>query len=325
MSRGKTSAAEKSLARAHELAPNDQSLKDLIVFYLLGNRTDVAKQNLEAIPNHEQTAAYYELAGMIAAQERKLQDSEAAYKKALEKDPGRLGTESLLFNHYLRIGRLPDAASLLDGIARRMPSNAMVPAMKGAVLEMQGNSKEAEENYRKALAANPNIDLAGNNLAYILAEDGRDLQTAQSLAEAARRRNPQSPQMADTLGWVYYKQDHLGLAKSQAEFAVSRQRENGVYQYHLGAIYEKCSLIPKAIAAFKNVVASPQTFKEKEIAEVRLKELLKGTPKKRESSGEVPSCGALQPEAPRVESSQGKPLGINAALKNLTDVQPGRE
>ena len=60
-------------------------------------------------------------------------------------------------------------------------------------------------NYNDAIKIDPNNFVAGNNLAYILAERGTDLNTALSLAQGARKSQPENPSTADTLGWVYYK------------------------------------------------------------------------------------------------------------------------
>jgi len=146
--------------------------------------------------------------------------------------------------------------------------------LRAQIKETQGNSKEAEENYRKALQMEPNFDLAANNLAFILAEDGRDLQTALGLAQGARKRQPQNATIADTLGWVYYKLDLPVLARGQAEFAVSVQPQNGTFQFHMGEIYKKNSQKAEAIRALQKAAASPKSFKEKSLAEAELKELV---------------------------------------------------
>lgn len=287
LSTGKYAAAEKSLSRAFELAPSEQSLKELTNLYLATNQMDKARRKLDGVS--DKGASYYELVGMVAEHERRSQDAEAAYQMALQKEPNRLSAESLLFNHYLRSERLSDALSLLEGISKRMPSNAMVFAMKGGVNEKQGNLKDAEENYRKALEGNPSIDFAANNLAYLLAETGRDLETAQGLAEGVRRREPQSAIAADTLGWIYYKKDLLGLARAQAEFAVSRESGNGVFQYHLGQIYRKCGRTPRAVEALKKAAGSNKATREKDLAQEDLKALLRG---EQEDVKDRASCGA---------------------------------
>jgi tetratricopeptide (TPR) repeat protein len=276
VSRGKNTDAEKNFQRSLELRPNEQSFTDLILFYLQTKQTDRARQKLDTIPDAQKEAFHYELMGLIAQQAGKPQDSETAYKKAIEKDPNRLSAHSRLFDLYLRTGRTDEALSSLASLEKKLPSSAGVPALRAQIKETQGNIKEAEDNYRKALQMDPNLDIAANNLAFILAQDGRDLQTALGLAQGARKRQPQNATIADTLGWVYYKLDLPVLARGQAEFAVSIQPQNGSFQFHLGEIYKKNSQKTEAIRAFQKAVASPNSFKEKSLAESELKDLVNG-------------------------------------------------
>jgi tetratricopeptide (TPR) repeat protein len=276
-SRGRNADAEKSFLREMDLAPNaEQSLLDLVQFYLQTKQTDRAMQKLNSVPDAQKQAFHYEWIGMTDELAGKPQDAEMAYKKALEKDPQRMTAESQLFTLYLRTGRLDDALKTLDALAKNSPSNAMVPAMKAQIEAIKGNSKQAEEDYRKALQIDPTLDVAANNLAYLLAEEGRDLQTALELARGVRQRQPQNPSVADTLGWVYFKLDLPVLARAQALFAVSIQPQNGSFQYHLGEIYKKSSQKDEAIKAFRKAVSVTPEFKEKSLAEAELKDLLKG-------------------------------------------------
>jgi len=136
--------------------------------------------------------------------------------------------------------------------------------------------KEAEDNYRKAIELNPTLDLAANNLAYLLAEDGRDLQTAETLAQGVRNRQPQNAASADTLGWVHFKQGRLILARDQLLFAVSTSKEpdNGIFYYHLGKIYKEQGEKAKAIIALKKAAeVLTEKDKEKQLAAADLREL----------------------------------------------------
>jgi len=274
-SRGRNAEAEKSFLRALEVAPHsDQLFQELITFYILTKQTDRAMQKLNSVPDAQKQAFHYELVGMTDDQAGKLQDAEIAYKKALEKDPNRLSAEMHLIDGYVRSGRLDDAMKRLDDLTQKSttPKNA-VYAIKGSIQSARGDSKGAEESYRKALAVDPTTDLAANNLAYLLVQDGRNLEEALQMAQGVRKRQPQNPDPADTLGWIYYKLDRAILAKPQAEFAVSKQPENGEFQYHLGEIYRKNSEPAKAAAALRKAVNSPKDFKEKSLAATALKEI----------------------------------------------------
>ena len=65
-----------------------------------------------------------------------------------------------------------------------------------------------------------------------------------SLAETARRGMPDSPNVADTLGWIYYQKGVYGSAISMLQEALKLQSkqhapDNPNIHYHLGMAYAK--------------------------------------------------------------------------------------
>ncbi len=269
--RGNSNEAEKYLVRALEIAPDSEQLfRDLAGLYEIMKQPDRALQKLNNVPQKQ--AFHYELMGTILSHLGKMQDAETAYKKALEKDPKRLSSEMHLAELYVQTGREDEGIKTLDDLAKKDPKRTDVLALKGNVLQIQGKTKEAEDYYRKALQADPNIDLAANNLAYLLAEEGRDLESARQYAQSVKKRKPEDPNIADTLGWVYFKLGSLLLARDQAEFAVSKDPNNGMFQYHLGMIYKSNHEKTKAEAALKKAMAS-ENFKEKRLADAALKDI----------------------------------------------------
>lgn len=273
-SRGKTTDAEKNFTKELELAPDsEQGLRDLVLFYLRAKQTDRAGQKLAAIPDAQRQAFHYELIGMVAAQSGKLPDAEDAYKKALQKEPGRGTTQQLLFDQYVRTKRFDEAIHMVDDQIKKDPANPGALAMRGNLYDLQGKSTEAKQNYEQALQNDPNQFLAANNLAYLLADQGKDLDTALKYAQVARNKRPEDPSIADTLGWVYYKLNRPVLAKDSAQFALSKQPDNPVYQYHLGMIYKSANQRSEAETVLKKAVANPVAFKEKSDAEEALKDI----------------------------------------------------
>ncbi len=119
---------------------------------------------------------------------------------------------------------------------------------------------EAKQNDQQALQADSNQDTAANNLAYLLADEGQDLDKALGLApEGVRKRHSENPDIADTLGWVYYKLGRSVLAREAALAAVTQQPSNPVFQYHIGLIYEANKQnAEEAEAALKKAVCQPQ-------------------------------------------------------------------
>ena len=85
----------------------------------------------------------------------------------------------------------------------------------------------------------PAAPIAANNLAFMYAEEGTNLDTALKLASAAKKELPNSPEISDTLGWVYYKRDLPNLAVGPLEEAVKQLPDRADILYHLGLTYAK--------------------------------------------------------------------------------------
>jgi tetratricopeptide (TPR) repeat protein len=272
--RGKNADAEKYFTRASDIWPNsEETFQDVVRFYLNTKQTAKAIQKIDSVPDVLKRAFHYELMGMAAAASGKPLDAENAYKKALGKDPNRGIAAQLLINLYVQNKRLDDAVRISDELIRKNPSNAAAVAMRGSLYEEQGRMEEAKKDFEQALRTDPNQTAAANNLAYILAEQGRDLEVALRYAQGARRQSPEDPNVADTLGWIYYKMGRLALAKDSVQFAVSKEPGNPEFQYHLGTIYKANNQRTDAENALKKAIASPTEFRERSQADAELKDI----------------------------------------------------
>lgn len=228
---------------------------------------------MNSVPDAQKQPFHYELTGMIASQTGKPQEAENAYKKALEKEPNRTRAERLLYDQYVQTGKFDEAIKILDDQIKKNPSDRGPYTLKGTLYERQGKTEEAKQSYTLALQGDPNQDIAANNLAVLLSEQGTDLTTALGYAQGVRKRHPEDPNLADTLAWVYYKMGRAILAKEPAQFAASKQPGNPLFQYHLGMIYRANNERAEAQEALKKAISSPQDFKEKGDAQAALKDI----------------------------------------------------
>jgi len=87
----------------------------------------------------------------------------------------------------------------------------------------------------------PKLAPAKNNLAYILAESGRNLDRALDLAQEAKSMLPDNGHAADTLGWVLYKK---GIPSASVGYLLEAEGlfeaddpELGIVRYHLAQAY----------------------------------------------------------------------------------------
>jgi tetratricopeptide (TPR) repeat protein len=85
------------------------------------------------------------------------------------------------------------------------------------------------------LKIDPNNGFVLNNLAYLLAETGENLDEALKMAQDAQRLIKGNPAIDDTLGWVYLKKGLTGSAVQVFQNIVQKDPKNATYRYHLGA------------------------------------------------------------------------------------------
>ena len=109
----------------------------------------------------------------------------------------------------------------------------------GIIYDTQKKYDKAKQCYQKALKINPKFAPAANNLAYLYAEKGENIDEALNLAQSAKEQFPDDPHISDTLGWVYYKKNVFTLAITYLKEANEKIPDHSMMRYHLGMAYYK--------------------------------------------------------------------------------------
>jgi tetratricopeptide (TPR) repeat protein len=187
--------------------------------------------------------------------------TEVYLKKAIESDPGNLQAYTLLGQLYLSQRRLDQALAEFDRLSKLQARPAGAHTMAGIILEAQGRVEEATKRYEAALAIDPAAAVAANNLAWLTAESGGNLDVALQLARTAKQGLPDQPQVDDTLGWIYYKKELPSLAIPPLQQAAQRTPQNPVYHFHLGLAYMKSGDTAKARASLAQALKLNPNFR----------------------------------------------------------------
>jgi tetratricopeptide (TPR) repeat protein len=154
-------------------------------------------------------------------------------------------------------------------MVKRPSNNAGALAILGTLEESLGDKKKAEEYYRRTLEIQSDQPVATNNLAFLMLENGENVDVALTLAQAARRAMPDSPNAADTLAWAYYHKGTYGYARDLLEDALKKNPNNAASQYHLGMVYAKLSDKNNAAIHLKKAISlepNSQTAKDAQAA-----------------------------------------------------------
>lgn len=108
----------------------------------------------------------------------------------------------------------------------------------GYIAFEHGNHDEAADWYEKAIGLDGSNPTALNGLAFVLADEGRDLTRALTMCKKAHDSAPENPAYLDSLGWVYYK---LGLeveAKNFTRRAREKAPDSKIIAGHLSTIIQ---------------------------------------------------------------------------------------
>ncbi|MBI5193754.1 MAG: tetratricopeptide repeat protein, partial [Nitrospirae bacterium] len=124
--------------------------------------------------------------------------------------------------------------------AIKVNPNYLQPYMLiGILYDSQKNHDKAKGYYEKALKIDPKFAPAANNLAWIYAEYGGNIDIALDLAQRAKEKLPEDPGVSDTLGWIYYKKGAYLKAISMLKDSSEKLQDNPTVHYHLGMAYYK--------------------------------------------------------------------------------------
>ena len=191
----------------------------------------------------------------------------------LAKNPDRLDYRAAIANISARAGKYDDAMTELRTVLAKSPNNSDIMLSIGQVCKLKKDENCALEYYRKAAAVNdkdpraqmflamqydtlgmraqarpvytqilkvqPDNWQALNNMAFILAEEGKDLDQALTMVQRAKQTVPNEPNVADTLGWIYIKKNLSDSAIQIYKDLTVRDSGVSTWHYHLGmALYQ---------------------------------------------------------------------------------------
>ncbi|MBV8571689.1 MAG: tetratricopeptide repeat protein [Acidobacteriaceae bacterium] len=159
--------------------------------------------------------------------------AESNYKDVLKNNPKAPEAWLRLGILQRELGEFDAALASFQQAGNLSPQNASVFLNQAMLLDAMGKKKEATELYNKVLGIDPQNALALNNLAFINAESRSNLDQAMTYAERAKKQAPDSPDISDTLGYVYYQKNLNAAALAIFKQVVSEVPQNPTFHLHL--------------------------------------------------------------------------------------------
>jgi putative PEP-CTERM system TPR-repeat lipoprotein len=230
-------AFERALARDPSAT---EALAGLVRLDVGAKRLDDARRRVDdALRAAPEDPALLVLAARTYATAGDAGRAETLLKTAIAVTPTSIEAYNMLAQLYVSQNRLDAALAEYERIVERDPTNVAFRTLVGMILQVQGRMDAAMRVFEDVVARDRRAALAANNLAYMYAEAGTNLDRALALAQAAKEELPDDADVSDTLGWVYYKKGHATLAVEPLEHAVWKEASNATFHYHLGLAYLK--------------------------------------------------------------------------------------
>jgi tetratricopeptide (TPR) repeat protein len=229
-----------------------------------GRTEESAKRIKAALAEEPGNANLQQLAGRLYVIENKNDEAEAAFKKAIDLDPNLMTSYRLLAQFYARTGRTGETIGTYEKALQVKEDQPQIHHFLGVLYEFGGERDRAVQHYEAAIRYEPNLGEAKNNLAYLFAEKGENLDRALDLAQEAKALMPDDPNTADTLGWVLYRRGvpsaAIGYLKEAAAGTRPGDSNLGLIRYHLALAYEASGDKTNAKEAAEQALADHQNF-----------------------------------------------------------------
>ncbi len=207
--------------------------------------TDAAQEAVKKLPTSR------DLKMVLAAQQADMGDADKALKDvhAMLKDDASPDAKSDNRQVYItlaqmntRLRRFSDAEQALDkaeALSTKDEDKEYVWFLRGSTFEREKRYTDAEEQFKKVLASDPEHASALNYLGYMLADQNMKLEEALGYIKRAVDLDPANGAYLDSLGWAYFRLGKYELAEDNLLKASQKINTDPTVHDHLGDLYQK--------------------------------------------------------------------------------------
>jgi tetratricopeptide (TPR) repeat protein len=262
--------AEDAFRRAYQLNPaNSRGLMGIVETNMAQNKTEAALALLQAEAEKAPNRVDFLLAlGNTAVRAGKYDLAVTTFQKVLEATEKGSKAQGDI---YLRLGEtyrrkadLGNAIQALQKARESLPDNIIVLSTLALVLDAASRKTEAKQVYEATLKLDPNNGVALNNLAFLMAENGGDLDDALTKAQRAKQLLPYLSEISDTLGWIYLKKNLSDNAIEIFKDLVTKQPKQSTFHYHLAMALSQKGDKPRALEQLKEALKYNPPKEEKD-------------------------------------------------------------
>ena len=229
--------------------------------YVLCGKAKLQQQKVEAAVEDFRTALALEPGNLdiwedlviATLRQKKFKEADATIFRAKKRFPTRALRLRVLEGEMLfQSGKVKQAVLLLEGVVQ--PKNArkekVLYLQAGSTLALcydkLGFADKCIRLYESMLEIDPDNILMMNNLAYVFAEQARELPRARGLAMKVVAAEPTNAGYLDTLGWILFRMEEYEKARDILEKAVVLDSREAEILDHLAEVYLKLGNLQKA-------------------------------------------------------------------------------
>ncbi|HVV71870.1 MAG TPA: tetratricopeptide repeat protein, partial [Verrucomicrobiae bacterium] len=237
--------AEEAFRKSYQLSPaNPRGLMGVVEIYMAQDKPDQALKILsdeaERFPNRLDIRLALANTSVRAG---RFDAAVSEFNKVIAGLPKNSKSAGEIYlrlgETYRRKGDLTNAISALDSARKVLPENPTVMSTLALTLDAAGQKTAARQMYEQTIKFEPNNGVALNNLAFLIAETGGDLDQALTFAQRAKQMLPNLFEISDTLGMIYLKKNLSDNAVDIFKELVQKQPAHSTYRYHLGMALEQ--------------------------------------------------------------------------------------
>lgn len=242
MAQNQPGEAQKQYQMALDQDPNSaDALGGVLNVYLVQKQPDKALATIKAqIAKNPNNSAFHTMLGdLLKDQVKDLGGAEAEYKRAAELNKNNVVALVKLGMLQSQQGATDTALQTYLAGAQNNPKEFNFYLLAGSLYESKEDWEHAKQMYQKVLAIKPDDAVASNNMAYVMLQQGGNVDVAFAMAQTARRQLPGNASSADTLGWAFFQKHVYTSAIGLFQEAAKKEPDNPLYAYHLGLAYVK--------------------------------------------------------------------------------------
>ncbi|MFO0910028.1 MAG: tetratricopeptide repeat protein, partial [Isosphaeraceae bacterium] len=225
---------------------NARNLTDLVQYYRLADQPDAAvkaaREALKLDPND--LDAQVQLA-LVLSQTGKSDEAVALLEASAKKAPDNPAVGLILGGLLSQVGKNEQALTIFKDLLQKYPGNDEVVTRARSNLSViyvnMGDYAKGEAELEILLQRNPDEAGVNNDLGYLYADQGKNLEKAEAMIRKAVQEEPENTAYLDSLGWVLFKRGKVKEALEPLEKAARKLGEgiatDSTIFEHLGDVY----------------------------------------------------------------------------------------